>query len=160
MRYRYDKIKDNIKYVYRNLPKDCVPPRYLWAVKGIDTHSINPDNKILEYCTSRNDADYVIINMMKDKSRFLSLSIEEHPEKITQSDPVELYELMKTIPSDSIFKDDSKIELYLNYGAFMNIPIRNAEFRKIYGDDLNNPRPALILETDDYNPGQSKGVHY
>jgi hypothetical protein len=148
--------KNKYIYNYRNLPKDCVPPRYLWVVKGIDTKIDKDKDTILEYCTSYTDACYVFSNMKQEIGRFIFLGISENPEKVKFSDPVELNELLKSIPED--FKG-KEIELNLNYGAFMNIPISKAEFRLIYSD-ANNSRPALILQTDDYIPSQSKGIHY
>lgn len=55
-------------YQYRGLPINICPAEELWEVSGVDY--LRQSSGVLEWCTSKEDAEYIISNMQKDGKRF------------------------------------------------------------------------------------------
>ena len=65
-------------YKYRSFPYNCVEPQTLWSVCGIDL--IVGDGGVLEWCTSMEDANERLEEMMKFPLQFKGLRVEKDRE--------------------------------------------------------------------------------
>lgn len=137
------------KYQYRNFPKDVVPRRSLFAITGYDLKS--DKSGILEYCVNRADARYLMDLMRADNGRFDSLSIDE-PMQIETGIPISLSEILHNHPSIL----DKDIKICCRTGAMFTTPVIKYTVSDLYP----TKDPYIILETSDYNPSQTRDIHY
>lgn len=70
-------------YVYRGLPCSVVPPQALWEVAG---HDLRGGSGVLEWATSRSDAEFIVSKMEREPARFKDIACRRYATELDPAD--------------------------------------------------------------------------